>query len=126
MGGERWDSALLALTLASPLDRGKQQTDKQQTPEQPKPSPDGQKEEEGEQPKKPQGSDAADKNKPSDKTPDQETQDPNLSSDDLEHWGDLPVHVRDIFRAEGGKKMPSQYRDWIDSYYRRLNARSGN
>jgi ribosomal protein S19E (S16A) len=31
--------------------------------------------------------------------------------------------VRDIFRTGGGRNMPPEYRDWIDSYYRRLNAR---
>lgn len=40
-----------------------------------------------------------------------------------ERWGDLPVQVRDLFRTEGGGDMPSQYRDWIDAYYRRLNQR---
>ena len=43
--------------------------------------------------------------------------------DGNERWGDLPIHVRDLFRAEGGGDMPPQYRDWIDSYYRRLNQR---
>ena len=41
--------------------------------------------------------------------------------DGTDRWGDLPVHVRDIFRYEGGHGMPPEYRDWIDSYYRRLN-----
>lgn len=40
-----------------------------------------------------------------------------------ERWGDLPTHVRDLFRTEGGGDMPPQYRDWIDAYYRRLNQR---
>ena len=40
-----------------------------------------------------------------------------------ERWGDLPIHVRDLFRTEGGGDLPPQYRDWIDSYYRRLNRR---
>lgn len=40
-----------------------------------------------------------------------------------ERWGDLPTHVRDLFRTEGGGDMPTQYRDWIDAYYRRLNQR---
>lgn len=43
--------------------------------------------------------------------------------DDQDRWGDLPVHARDIFRVEGGSDMPVQYRDWIDSYYRRLNTK---
>lgn len=41
----------------------------------------------------------------------------------IEVWGNLPIHLRDIFRAEGGVDVPAQYRDWIDSYYRRLNRR---
>lgn len=36
-------------------------------------------------------------------------------------WGDLPVHVRELFRAQGGADLPPHYRDWIDAYYRRLN-----
>jgi len=44
-------------------------------------------------------------------------------NDTAERWGDLPVHVRDLFRSEGGRDMPAQYRDWIDGYYRRLNKR---
>lgn len=40
-----------------------------------------------------------------------------------ERWGDLPTHVRDLFRTEGGGDLPPQYRDWIDAYYRRLNQR---
>lgn len=41
-----------------------------------------------------------------------------------EAWGNLPVHVRDIFRADGGADMPARYRRWIDSYYRKLNQES--
>ncbi|MDF1838428.1 MAG: hypothetical protein P1V35_11200 [Planctomycetota bacterium] len=40
-------------------------------------------------------------------------------------WGNLPLHMRDIFRSEGGTDMPARYRDWIDNYYRRLN-KEGN
>ena len=32
--------------------------------------------------------------------------------------------IRDTFRAEGRGDMPARYRDWIDSYYRKLNRRS--
>lgn len=42
---------------------------------------------------------------------------------DAERWGDLPVHVRDVFRAEGGGDMPPRYRDWIDAYYRKMHER---
>lgn len=40
-----------------------------------------------------------------------------------DRWGDLPVQVRELFRAQGGGDLPPRYRDWIDSYYRRLNRR---
>ncbi len=58
-------------------------------------------------------------------TPGYETQDP-LHATGGDEWGNLPVHVRELFRAEGGQRMPARYRDWIDSYYRRLNRRSGD
>ena len=45
---------------------------------------------------------------------------------DVDKWGDLPVHVRDVFRAQGGGDMPAAYRDWIDAYYRRMAKRSGS
>ncbi|HJO26445.1 MAG TPA: hypothetical protein QF730_04275 [Planctomycetota bacterium] len=45
------------------------------------------------------------------------------AADAREDWGELPPQVRDIFRTGGGGRMPPEYRDWIDSYYRRLNAR---
>lgn len=41
--------------------------------------------------------------------------------DARDRWGDLPVHARDVFKNEGGRDMPVEYRDWIDEYYRRLN-----
>ena len=58
--------------------------------------------------------------------PEHATEDPNAPGSDAEVWGNLPIHLRYIFRAEGGQDMPAQYRDWIDNYYRRLNDRSGN
>lgn len=39
-----------------------------------------------------------------------------------DRWGDLPVHVRELFRAQGGGDLPPRYRDWIDAYYKRLNG----
>lgn len=47
----------------------------------------------------------------------------SASPDGRDRWGDLPVHARDVFRNEGGRDMPVQYRDWIDSYYKRLNKK---
>ena len=51
------------------------------------------------------------------------TAQPLMASTDREQWGNLPVHMQELFRAEGGDKVPARYRDWVDSYYRRLNDR---
>ncbi len=48
---------------------------------------------------------------------------PLLVQNGGDQWGNLPVHLRDLFRAEGGQDLPPRYRGWIDSYYRRLNDR---
>jgi len=41
--------------------------------------------------------------------------------DEAEEWGFLPDRVREVFRNQGRDELPVQYRDWIDTYYRRLN-----
>ena len=51
---------------------------------------------------------------------------PLMVANGKEQWGNLPVHLRDLFRAEGGTDLPPRYRDWIDSYYRRLNERDSD
>jgi len=110
----------------SPLDKqGEQRTDKTQSPEGPQEGAPQPKPGEGE-PKSPEGSKDPGDIKPAQKTPDSEVEAASAIVENREHWGDLPVHHRDIFRAEGGKKLPAQYRDWIDSYYRRLNARAND
>ncbi len=43
--------------------------------------------------------------------------------DAREAWGYLPEHARDVFRTQGGGQMPARYREWIDSYYKKLNQR---
>lgn len=55
-----------------------------------------------------------------------ETDAPPSRGDLSERWGELPVHVRDVFRTEGGEDMPAEYRDWIDAYYKKLNERAGS
>ena len=40
---------------------------------------------------------------------------------DDDSWGDLPMRTQEVFRNQGGEDLPVEYRDWIDSYYRRLN-----
>ena len=51
---------------------------------------------------------------------------PLMAVNGKEQWGNLPVHLRDLFRAGGGTDLPPRYRDWIDSYYRRLNERDSD
>jgi len=41
--------------------------------------------------------------------------------DDAERWGTLPERVQQVFKNQITDDLPIQYRDWIDSYYRRLN-----
>jgi hypothetical protein len=53
------------------------------------------------------------------------TQDPLQVGRSREQWGNLPIHMQELFRAEGGDHVPARYRDWIDNYYRRLNDRGG-
>ncbi len=52
-----------------------------------------------------------------------ETGPPVAPGDDADAWGLLPERVREVFRNQGGDDLPPQYRDWIDTYYRRLNTR---
>lgn len=42
-------------------------------------------------------------------------------ADGVERWGDLPPTVQELFKNQSGEGMPSQYRDWIDAYWKRLN-----
>ncbi|MDA1266012.1 MAG: hypothetical protein O2816_13105 [Planctomycetota bacterium] len=101
---------------------------KEQTPDGPS-QPEGQKPE-GQQPKPENGQPKGNKDNPP-ATPNElgappqadPTQDPLMVGQDREQWGNLPVHMQELFRAEGGDKVPARYRDWIDSYYRRLNDR---
>lgn len=38
-----------------------------------------------------------------------------------ERWGTLPDHAKAVFSSQGSDGLPPRYRDWIDSYHRRLN-----
>jgi len=120
----------------SPLDRQQQgeQGQKEPTPEAPgdreQPPEQGQgnkpeQEQRGKdgQPKSPSESDEEANNEENRPPSEGETGSGTRTVDTTERWGDLPIHVRDLFRSEGGGDMPPQYRDWIDAYYRRLNQR---
>jgi hypothetical protein len=108
----------------SPLDRqrGQEPSGREKTPTKPEESkPDqGGKPEDG-QPKNPFRDDpnADPKNRQGGPPPPSATE-RNSTADSRDRWGDLPIHVREVFRVEGGSDLPPQYRDWIDGYYRRL------
>ena len=56
--------------------------------------------------------------------PEGETGDPSAGAGN-EDWGDLPIHLRQVFQNGVSEDVPPRYRDWVDSYYKRLNRRSG-
>jgi len=125
----------------SPLDkRGDQENDREATPSAPqpnakpeskdqsgsKPKPDKPQKQQngGDEPRDPRASPSKNaENKPGSAPPGQPTEGPSKADAGKDRWGDLPVKVRDVFRTEGGSDMPVQYREWIDSYYRRLNKK---
>ncbi|MEZ6013952.1 MAG: hypothetical protein R3F49_02455 [Planctomycetota bacterium] len=45
------------------------------------------------------------------------------SAEEGGQWGDLPVHVRRVFRNGVSEDVPPRYRDWIDAYHKRLSTR---
>lgn len=130
------------------LSRGNQTTQREQTPEnpggespgeQPEDGPEAGQEPGGEQPgegeeptpqgQEPTSGEESSSTDPTNRRANDPPQDPTGagSTKDPAHnrWGDLPVHVQDVFRGEDSEEMPTRYRDWIDAYYRRLNRRGG-
>lgn len=73
----------------------------------------------GQQPRGSQESDAG-QDGSSDAPPPGETGGPSGASG-AEEWGDLPVHLRKVFQNGVSEDVPPRYRDWVDSYYKRLN-----
>lgn len=113
-------------TGGSPLDQQRSdrpEGEKESTPEQPSQGqqPQPQQQDDG-QPKDPRDSDDPARNSPGQPPVPGETR-RVAAPEGNERWGDLPIHVRDLFRNEGGRDLPPQYRDWIDAYHRRLNER---
>jgi len=117
----------------SPLDqeRDKGPKDREQTPDtpgqKPEPEPGGQEQEQPKDdgdPKSPEANQDDGENRPGDPRQDQAGP-PTRPGDDVDQWGVLPDRVREKFRNQGADELPVRYRDWIDSYYRRLNTRSG-
>ncbi len=114
----------------SPLDqeRDRGPTDREQTPEgpgkKPEPTDPGQK-----QPARPGENQPDDKgrnpphgeNRPNAPPRVDESGPPIAPGSDAERWGFLPERVQEVFRNQITDDLPIHYRDWIDSYYRRLN-----
>ena len=120
--------------LDQPRDQGPQQ--RENTPEGPQPGeqdgegpkpeekpgekPGGEEQGQGEKPDSPGKSDERGQNK--DGRPDGRESGPSTPrGEDANRWGELPTRVQETFRNQGKDDLPLQYRDWIDSYYRRLN-----
>jgi hypothetical protein len=110
----------------SPLDRPQDGTlDRESTPEAPR----GKEEEKPEagkegEPSSPSDSDDPARNRTGEQ-PRDDAGDPAAHPEDSDPWGFLPQRAREVFRNQGTSDMPVQYRDWIDSYYRRLNTTRG-
>jgi hypothetical protein len=118
--GQRRDSA------EGPREQGQQPEQGQEPGEQPG-EQQGPRQEPGEgEPRGDQADKPGGKKDTGDAAADGETGEGTRSGRDAEIWGNLPIHLRDIYRAEGREDMPAQYRDWIDSYYRRLNDSGRN
>jgi len=116
-------------TGGSPLDQERQRgpTQQENTPEAPK--PDGQKQEQQQQDKPhPEGEkpkDGGQNPPPGENRPSPPRIDPSGPAvppgEDAERWGSLPERVQRVFQNQITDDLPLQYRDWIDSYYRRLS-----
>ncbi len=115
-GGSRRDQP-------SPLDRerGDRPLDREATPEAPRGKAGLEPRESGAEPQGAGRSEDRGENRPGEERPD-DGGDPAARSEDSDPWGFLPQRAREVFRNQGNSDMPVQYRDWIDSYYRRLNA----
>lgn len=88
-----------------------------------KPEEDGKPAGEGDQPTSPFDSPGADDQNRAGQLPEVDGVEAVPRGQEADRWGELPLRVREVFRAEGGGDLPARYRDWIDAYYRRLNRR---
>ena len=110
----------------SPLDKERERgpTQGEKTPESPAPEPGGEKpgqpKPDGQQPDDRGPNPPRGENRPSPPRVDGAGA-PAGVDQDAERWGTLPERVRHVFQNQITDDLPLQYRDWIDSYYRRLN-----
>jgi hypothetical protein len=83
----------------------------------------GQQPRDGQDPRGNQENPAETPQQPGDKPPGADVGAPS-NAEDGGQWGDLPVHVRRVFRNGVGEDVPPRYRDWIDAYHKRLSTRA--
>jgi hypothetical protein len=116
--------------LDQPRDQGP--TEREATPETPDPNQsgdpsaekpgqpkDGQETAQGRDPDSPEPNPLKGENEPGTERP-EPTRGEASGAEDSDRWGELPRRFEETFRAQGGRDVPVQYRDWIDAYYRRL------
>lgn len=110
-------------------DKGETGPEGESQGQQPQPQQEG----EGEQNQDQEGDGKPTGDQESNQTPDQQKGDnpPESETGDAanasgnENWGELPVHLRRVFENSVSDDVPARYRDWVDSYYKRLGQRSG-
>jgi len=83
----------------------------------------GQEPREGQDPRGNQENPAETPQQPGGKPPGADVGTPS-GAEDGGQWGDLPVHVRRVFRNGVGEDVPPRYRDWIDAYHKKLSTRA--
>lgn len=109
-------------------DKGERGPDGEQPRNQPGGQDPQQQEQQQDQPGdgKPDGNQDSDQQdqRPGEDPPESETGDPANAAGN-ENWGELPVHLRRVFENSVSDDVPARYRDWVDSYYKRLARRSG-
>ena len=109
---------------------GGQQPQQGQSPENSKqmqgedaPQPGQEQQGEGEEPRGNQENPGETPQRPGDQPPGADVGTPS-GADEGGQWGDLPVHVRRVFRNGVGEDVPPRYRDWIDAYHKKLSTRA--
>lgn len=116
--------------LDQPRDQGP--TEREATPQAPDPTKpgdpsaekpgepkDGKETARGRDPESPEANPRSGENEPGSERPEQ-TRGVASGANDADRWGELPRRFEETFRAQGGRDVPVQYREWIDAYYRRL------
>lgn len=118
----------------SPLDRGGAEGQRRQEGGQQSPPPSGsepqsagqdpgQQQESGKPQGDPTGAQAGgpEGQQASERRPPGSERGPGSGAGEIAPWGELPPRVQEIFSNQNADEVPLLYRDWIDSYYRRVS-----